>query len=62
MKRWCKWQEEDAEGIYCAAHIHESRVFQCPYKDNAERISAEYQCQDYSAADGGKNNDSKCNF
>lgn len=55
MTRWCEWQEEDTDGVYCTAHICENRVFQCPYKDNAERISTEYPCQDYLAMEGVKN-------
>lgn len=54
MTRWCEWQEEDAEGVYCTAHLHEDRSLQCPYKDNVERKSKKYPCQDYRAVDGGK--------
>lgn len=55
MTRWCEWQEEDAEGVYCTAHLHEDRVIQCSYKDNVERKSKKYPCQDYRAVDGGQN-------
>ena len=50
--KWCVWQDEDNEGVYCTAHIHEDRVLNCPYKDLEERQRADYPCQDYRPMDG----------
>jgi len=44
---WCEWQGKDVEGIYCTAHLHEDRVFNCQYKDLKARSEAEYPCSDY---------------
>lgn len=52
--KWCVWQDEDNEGVYCTAHIHEDRVLNCPYKDLEERQRADYPCQDYRPIDGGQ--------
>lgn len=52
--KWCVWQDEDNEGVYCTAHIHEDRVLNCPYKDLEERQRADYPCQDYRPMDGGQ--------
>ena len=56
-KCWCVWQDEDNEGVYCTAHIHEDRVLNCPYKDLEERQRADYPCQDYRPIDGGNTNE-----
>ena len=52
--KWCVWQDEDNEGVYCTAHIHEDRVLNCPYKNLEERQRADYPCQDYRPMDGGQ--------
>ena len=52
-RKWCVWQDEDNEGVYCTAHIHEDRVLNCPYKDLEERQRADYPCQDYKPIDEG---------
>lgn len=52
--KWCVWQDEDNEGVYCTAHIHEDRVLNCPYKDLEERQRADYPCQDYRPIDEGQ--------
>lgn len=60
--KWCVWQDEDNEGVYCTAHIHEDRVLNCPYKDLEERQRADYPCQDYRPMDGGQSNgEHSCN-
>ena len=51
--KWCVWQDEDNEGVYCTAHIHEDRVLNCPYKNLEERQRADYPCQDYRPMNGG---------
>lgn len=33
-KLWCEYQGEDDKGIYCMAHLHEGRVFNCRYKES----------------------------
>lgn len=50
--KWCVWQDEDNEGVYCTAHIHEDRVLNCPYKNFEERQRADYPCQDYRPMKG----------
>ena len=50
--KWCVWQDEDNEGVYCTAHIHEDRVLNCPYKNLEERQRADYPCQDYRPMNG----------
>lgn len=52
--KWCVWQDEDNEGVYCTAHIHEDRVLNCPYKNLEERQRAVYPCQDYRPMNGGQ--------
>lgn len=52
--KWCVWQDEDNEGVYCTVHIHEDRVLNCPYKNLEERQRADYPCQDYRPMDGGQ--------
>lgn len=52
--KWCVWQDEDNEGVYCTAHIHEDRVLNCPYKNLGERQRADYPCQDYRPMNGGQ--------
>ena len=52
--KWCVWQDEDNEGVYCTAHIHEDRVLNCPYKNFEERQRANYPCQDYRPMKGGR--------
>lgn len=52
--KWCVWQDEDNEGVYCTAHIHEDRVLNCPYKNLEERQRADYPCQDYRPMNGGQ--------
>ena len=48
MKLWCNFQIEDKNGdILCTAHLAECRVFDCPYKDNGERLKSKYPCSDY---------------
>lgn len=47
MELWCKHQGKDDEGIFCAAHLHEDRAFNCPYKSPEARLKAEYPCSDY---------------
>lgn len=51
-RKWCVWQDEDNEGVYCTAHIHEDRVLNCPYKNLEERKRANYPCQDYRPMKG----------
>lgn len=51
--KWCVWQDEDNEGVYCTAHIHEDRVLNCPYKNLEERQRSDYPCQDYRPMNGG---------
>lgn len=49
-KEWCDnqlWSRED-QSFTCLAHLAEARAFACPYKDNEERMRAEYPCSDYS--------------
>lgn len=38
---------EDEEGIFCTAHLHEDRCFNCPYPSPEERLKAQYPCSDY---------------
>lgn len=47
MEKWCYWQEEDNEGVYCSAHLHEDRVFNCPYENLENRNKLERSCSDY---------------
>lgn len=47
MKLWCKNQGIDEKGVYCTAHIHECRVFNCPYKDYDEMMASYPHCSDY---------------
>lgn len=47
-KLWCDNQQivEDG-GIVCLAHMAEARVFDCPYKNNEDRLDSRYPCSDY---------------
>ena len=47
MELWCKQQGKDDEGIFCTAHLHEGRAFNCPYANPEARLKAEYPCSDY---------------
>jgi hypothetical protein len=45
---WCDNQMLDENNIIiCVAHLAEGRVFDCPYKNNDERLNAHYPCSDY---------------
>lgn len=45
---WCENQTTDETGqIVCLAHLAESRVQNCPYMSNDDRLSRQYPCSDY---------------
>jgi hypothetical protein len=39
--------KENPQGTDCAAHVHDARVFKCPYKSPAHRLTQKYPCSDY---------------
>lgn len=50
MKLWCTNQMVDEDGsILCCAHLAESSVFNCPYKNNEKRLESQYPCSDYES-------------
>lgn len=46
---WCEHQSVDEDGIFCTAHVHEARVFNCPYENSTKRLEAEHPCSDYGS-------------
>lgn len=47
-KIWCDNQIIDSDGnLTCTAFLAERKVFACPYKDNADRLSQEHSCSAY---------------
>ena len=48
-KKFCTWHiatKESPDGLDCCAHIHEARVFRCPYTSAPTRT----ECIDYEKA------------
>ena len=52
---FCKWHiattEENPSGTDCSAHLHDGRVFKCPYPSPADRLKAEFPCSDYEPSE-----------
>lgn len=48
--KFCKWQskckEDNVETWSCSAHIHEDRVFQCPYNNFKDSQKRQFPCMD----------------
>lgn len=47
---FCKWHiatKENPSGTDCSAHLHDGRVFKCPYLSPADRAKAKFPCSDY---------------
>lgn len=45
---WCDNQSIDEHGtVICLAHLVDGRVFNCPYRNEGDRLEAEYPCSDY---------------
>lgn len=34
-------------GIQCIAHIHEGRIFNCPYSGKSQLDKTEFKCKDF---------------
>jgi hypothetical protein len=49
-EEFCIWHIRTAENPQdtdCSAHLHDGKIFKCPYKSLEERKRAEYPCSDY---------------
>jgi len=49
---FCVWHiatKENPLGTDCSAHLHDGRVFKCPYPSPADRLKAESPCSDYES-------------
>lgn len=56
---WCARQGLEAEcefgkerKVLCLAHLSEDRIFECPYKNAADRASMNHPCADYEPIEG----------
>lgn len=47
LRKWCHWQKETENGIFCTAHMALNRSYTCPYKVLEDRTNCLYPCSDY---------------
>lgn len=47
MKICGKQLDTKDAGIQCMAHIHEGRIFNCPYSSKSQLDKTEFKCKDF---------------
>lgn len=58
--KFCNKQVDTKDcGLQCAAHLHEGRVFNCPFKNAEDVNSAEFKCLDFEKYKSNKEGNTK---